>query len=205
MTRKKKKVEQAAEAPEQPVEAGRGTEAEEVAEAVEPGSEAPGEAEEAPEPELTVEQRLTLERDDYKDRWLRAVAEQDNVRKRSRREVGDARRFAVVELMRELLEVLDNFERAAASAAANGGDDEGARRLRSGLELIHDRFREILDGRGLEPVPAEKGQAFDPAIHEAVMRLESEDVAPGEIVDVAQKGYRLDDIVLRPARVVVAQ
>jgi len=164
------------------------------------GSDAEPDAE-APD----AEERLARERDDYKDRWLRAVAEQENVRKRTRREVGDARRFAVADLLRELLEVLDNFERAAASASAM---EEGAAEsdaLRSGFELIHGRFREILEGRGVTTVPAEKGQAFDPAIHEAVLRVESEDVASGEIVDVAQTGYKLDDLVLRPARVVVAQ
>ena len=159
----------------------------------------------AVEEELSPEALLIRERDDFKDRWLRAVAEQDNVRKRARREVGDAYRFAVVDLVRELLEVLDNFERAAASAAADDENDEESKGLRSGFELIHGRFHAILTGRGLEPVPAEKGQSFDPAIHEAVMRIECDDVASGEIVDVAQTGYRLDDLVLRPARVVVAQ
>ncbi len=189
---KKKKVEPETEAPEQAVEAEA---PEEVVE--------PDEAADAPEPEPDPLEVLTGERDDFKDRWLRAVAEQDNVRKRARREVSDARRFAVVEMLRELLEVLDNFERAAASA--DGDADGGAKALRSGLDLIHGRFREILKARGLEVVPAEKGQAFDPAIHEAVMRIESEDVASDEIVEVAQKGYRLEDLVLRPARVVVAQ
>ncbi len=196
---KKKKAEQENEAPEQRVEAEVQVEAEEAAESRAEDEDA------APAEELDVEASLISERDDFKDRWLRAVAEQDNVRKRARREVGDAHRFAVANLVREMLEVLDNFERAAASATANGASDDGSQALRSGLELIHGRFREILVGRGLEPVPAEKGQPFDPAIHEAVMRVESEDVASGEIVEVAQQGYRLNDLVLRPARVVVAQ
>lgn len=172
------------------------------------------EDEAAPEeaPEVDVEDEpdpetlLARERDDYKDRWLRAVAETDNVRKRARRETVDARRFATADLMRDLLEVLDNFERAAASADDADGDGNGGdEALRSGLDLIRTRFREILAARGLEPVPAEPGQDFDPNIHEAVMRAESEDVASGAIVEVAQTGYRLDDLVLRPARVVVAQ
>lgn len=154
-------------------------------------------ADEMPDPEVL----LVRERDDYKDKWLRAAAEQDNIRKRARREVADARRFAAADLVRDLLEVLDNFERAIASAAGN--DDDSA--LRSGLDLIHGRFRAILVARGLEPVPAETGQEFDPNIHEAVMRIESADVVSGAIVEVAQTGYRLDDLVLRPARVVVAE
>jgi len=164
----------------------------------EPGAEAEAET-------PSAETVLARERDDFKDRWLRAVAEQENVRKRTRREVGDARRFAVADLLRDLLEVLDNFERAAASAAALEDGDGERNGLHSGFELIHGRFREILEGRGVTVVPAEPGQTFDPAIHEAVLRVESEDVASGEIVDVAQTGYEYDDLVLRPARVVVAQ
>ncbi len=175
-----------------------------VEEAVtDPDEDAASETGSVTEPEPDPEVLLARERDEFKDKWLRAVAETDNVRKRARRETVDARRFATADLMREMLEVLDNFERAAASADddADGGDDA----LRSGLELIHNRFREILAARGLEPVPAEPGQDFDPNIHEAVMRAESEDVPSGAIVEVAQIGYRLDDLVLRPARVVVAQ
>jgi len=195
MSEKKKaehETETSGQAPEQAAED------EALDEAVEPDETA-----DAPEHEPDPLDVLTGERDDFKDRWLRAVAEQDNVRKRARREVSDARRFAVVDMLRDLLEVLDNFERAAASAADDEAED--AKGLRSGLDLIHGRFHEILKGRGLVPVPAEKGQAFDPAIHEAVMRIESDDVETGGIVEVAQKGYRLEDIVLRPARVVVAQ
>ena len=159
------------------------------------------EPEEVPDPlEL-----LAAERDEFKDKWLRAVAEQDNVRKRARRETTDARRFAVADLMRDLLEVLDNFERATASAEGAEEDDARAGALRSGLDLIHGRFREILVARGLEPVPAETGQVFDPNIHEAVMRMESAEVDSGAVVEVAQPGYRLDDLVIRPARVVVAE
>lgn len=167
-----------------------------------PEEEAPEvEPEEAPDPlEL-----LAAERDAFKDKWLRAVAEQDNVRKRARRETTDARRFAVADLMRDLLEVLDNFERATASAEGAEEDEARAGALRSGLDLIHGRFREILVARGLEPVPAETGQVFDPNIHEAVMRMESAEVDSGAVVEVAQSGYRLDDLVLRPARVVVAE
>ncbi|MBC8423520.1 nucleotide exchange factor GrpE [bacterium] len=189
---KNKKAEHETEAPAQAAQD------EALDEAVEPDETA-----DTPEPEPDPLDVLTGERDDFKDRWLRAVAEQDNVRKRARREVSDANRFAVIDLLRDLLEVLDNFERAAASAA--GDEAAEARGLRSGFDLIHGRFQEILTGRGLETVPAETGQPFDPAIHEAVMRIESDDVDSGGIVEVAQKGYRLEDLVLRPARVVVAQ
>jgi molecular chaperone GrpE len=170
------------------------------------------EADEGAEPELVEpveildpEEVLTRERDDFKDKWLRAVAEQDNVRKRARREVVDTRRFAVADVLRDLLDVLDNFERAAASVTEESDEGATLKSIRSGFDLIHSRFREILVARGLEAVPAETGQEFDPNIHEAVMRMESEDVESGAIVEVAQTGYKLNDLVLRPARVVVAQ
>ncbi|MBC8426889.1 nucleotide exchange factor GrpE [bacterium] len=180
------------------------------AEAVEPDTvdtvEEPDEPEPVePEVILDPEEVLTRERDDYKDKWLRAVAEQDNVRKRARREVVDARRFAVADVLRDLLDVLDNFERATASVTDEGDDGANLKSIRSGLEMIHNRFKEILSARGVEAVPAETGQEFDPNIHEAVMRMESEDVESGAIVEVAQTGYKLNDLVLRPARVVVAQ
>ncbi len=158
-----------------------------------------------PEEELDPEEILTRERDEYKDKWLRAVAEQDNVRKRSRRDVADVRRFTEADIVRDLLDVLDNFERAAASVTDKDDETANVKSIRSGMDLIHNRFREILVARGLEPVPAEKGQDFDPNIHEAVMRMESEDVASGAVIEVAQTGYKLGDLVLRPARVVVAQ
>jgi len=197
---KKKKSDKDHEQEDQAVE-------QEVVDTVEELDESESVETEPAEPEeiLDPEEVLTRERDDYKDKWLRAVAEQDNVRKRARREVVDARRFAVADVVRDLLDVLDNFERAAASVTEEGDDSANVQSIRSGFDLIHSRFREILGARGLEAVPAETGQEFDPNIHEAVMRMESEDVESGAIVEVAQTGYKLNDLVLRPARVVVAQ
>lgn len=145
---------------------------------------------------------LARERDDYKNKWLRAHAELDNVRKRARREIAEAQTFAVADVLRDLLDVLDNFERAAGAAAAATGDAEA---IRSGVGLIHGRLREILGARGLVPIPTAKGDPFDPGIHEAVMQMEGEGVEPGAVLEVAQTGYRLGDLVLRPSRVVVAR
>jgi molecular chaperone GrpE len=146
---------------------------------------------------------LARERDDYKDKWLRAHAELDNVRKRARREIAEAQTFAVADVLRDLLDVLDNFERAAgAAAAAPAGDAEA---IRSGVGLIHGRLREILGARGLTPIPTAKGDPFDPGIHEAVMQMDGEGVESGAVLEVAQAGYRLGDLVLRPCRVVVAR
>jgi molecular chaperone GrpE len=162
-------------------------------------------AAEAGQPEPDPLAVLAAERDDYKDKWLRAHAETENVRKRSRREVVDAAAFARADVIRDLLEVLDNFDRATASLDAADDESAGLEAVRSGLTLVHESLRETLRRRGLEPVPAETGQTFDPELHEAVMQMESDTVESGAIVDVAQVGYRLGDLVLRPSRVVVAQ
>jgi molecular chaperone GrpE len=146
---------------------------------------------------------LARERDDYKDKWLRAHAELDNVRKRARREIAEAQTFAVADVLRDLLDVLDNFERAAGAAAAAAGGDAEA--IRSGVGLIHGRLREILAARGLVSIPTQKGDPFDPGIHEAVMQMEGDGAEPGSVLEVAQTGYRLGDLVLRPSRVVVAR
>ncbi len=154
--------------------------------------------------EMTRElETVTAELESLRDRWLRAVAEQENLRKRTQREVTDARRFAQADLMRDLLEVLDNFERAAASVE----DQELPEQMRSfkeGMDLIRRHLWEVLAARGLERIEAGPGVRFDPSVHEAVMQTESAEHEQGAIVEVVQAGYRLGDLVVRPSRVVVA-
>jgi molecular chaperone GrpE len=157
-----------------------------------------------PEAELSLEEQLRRERDDYQDRWLRAMAELDNYRKRSRRELEDVRRFAVADFLRSLLEVLDNFERALQVLDGQVAAEGNAEGLRQGVELIHQRFQEILRDGGLSQIEAE-GIEFDPALHEAIQQVEQEGVPAGTIVGVVQPGYKLHDLVLRPSRVIVAK
>jgi molecular chaperone GrpE len=152
-------------------------------------------------PAPTPEEELARERDDYKDRWMRAVAEQDNLRKRTRRDVVEARLFATADVMRDLLEVLDNFDRAL-----DGDPDEnGDAAFRKGVEMIRDRLRETLERRNLKRIEVAVGDEFDPRLHEAVAQVPGGDAASGSVLEVAQAGYRLDDMILRPARVIVAQ
>lgn len=157
-----------------------------------------GEAQEGPSP-LEI---LRNECDDLKEKWLRAVAEMDNVRKRSRREVADSRRFAQAEVLRAFLEVQDNFERALQSM--NGGDDTAAGKgLRDGVELIFQNYRRILKDQGVLAIEA-LDQEFDPAVHEAVGQFEREGVEPGKVIEIVQQGFRLGDMVLRPTRVIIS-
>ena len=153
-------------------------------------------------------EQVTAELESLRDKWLRSVAEQENLRKRTAREVVDARRFAQADLMRDLLEVMDNFERAASSLEQTDGNGEewpeSARRYREGVDLIRQHLWDVLAARGLSRIDAEPGTEFDPSYHEAVMQVPSEEHPAGTIVEVVQAGYRLGDLVVRPSRVVVA-
>jgi molecular chaperone GrpE len=135
------------------------------------------------------------------DRYLRALADFDNFRRRTAREREDWRRQAQEELLREILPVLDNFDRALAAAPASPAEDAGS--IRAGVELIHRDFLNALERLGVRPFSA-VGEPFDPQRHEAVARVEQEDVADHTVVGETQRGYLFRDRVLRPARVVVA-
>jgi len=189
--------------PENETETTSGPEAVEETDAVEAGTAAEsGDDDNIVEmPVLSPEEELTRERDDYKDRWMRAVAEQDNLRKRTRRDVVEARRFATADVMRDLLEVMDNFDRALSADPDENGDAV----FRQGVELIRDRLRETLERRNLKRIEVAVGDEFDPRLHEAVAQVPGGDAAEGSVLEIAQAGYRLDDMILRPARVIVAQ
>ena len=154
----------------------------------------------APEASVSSElDDLQRERDDYKDRWLRKSAEFDNYRRRierERREQGDQ---AVVDLLQELLLVADDFDRALTVDAGEGG---GA--YRKGVELIHGKLNDLLRKYGVKPFEA-LGYDFDPNIHQAVMHEVSPEHREGEVIGELQKGYLMNDRLLRPAMVKVAK
>ena len=176
----------------------------------EDGSDTPDSAEapdmpEVPDPpEPTLEERLEAERGEFEDRWLRAVAELDNLRKRTRREVADSRRFAVADLLRQFLEIQDDLLRALSSLSVGDEVSDTVRDFQAGFELIAQRFGTLLKERGVRKIEAE-GLEFDPQHHEAVAQIEQDGVPAGQIIEVVQEGYQLDDFVLRPARVIVAK
>jgi molecular chaperone GrpE len=133
------------------------------------------------------------------DRYLRTLAEFENFRRRTGREREEWRRQAQEELLREILPVLDNFDRALAAPPAGEAD----RGFRTGVELIHRNFLAALERVGVRPFVA-VGQPFDPTRHEAVARTERRDVDDQTVVSEALRGYLYHDRVLRPAQVVVA-
>jgi molecular chaperone GrpE len=138
---------------------------------------------------------------DYKDQYLRAMAELDNVRKRARRDVGAAESRGIAKLARELLPALDNFARALDAAESQPENQD--HHLTDGIRLVQTELLSALARVGIEP-DSPKGETFDPHRHEALAQQPVEGAASGTIVEVYSQGYRFGEDVLRPAKVVVA-
>ena len=141
---------------------------------------------------------LERERDEYLDSLQRLKAEFDNYRKRTEREQSQRAANSAARLVKELLPVLDDLERALEAAT----EHEEAK-LEEGVRLVHRALLGILQREGVAEIETEG--AFDPHVHEALLAQPVEDAEPGSVVQVLQKGYRLGNRVLRPARVVVAE
>lgn len=146
--------------------------------------------------------RVSAERDEYLDQLQRTRADFDNYRKRVERERPMLAEAGVRDLVGELLPVLDNLERALEALVAAG--DQGAQGIVAGVEMVKQQLGALLVGRGVEEIPAE-GEAFDPTVHEAVQGVPSPEHPEGTVVAVVERGYRMSDTVIRPARVVVSQ
>lgn len=140
---------------------------------------------------------LKKEVEEYKDKYLRTVAEMDNMRKRVEREKSEFYQYSLAEFLKELLVVLDNFERALETESE--GSDEA---FREGMKAIHRQYLDLLMKKGVKPVEI-KDKKFDPNLHQAFMTEESEDVEEPEVGEEFQKGYALHNRLLRPALVKV--
>lgn len=132
-------------------------------------------------------------------RVLRTHAELENYRKRSNRYLEEERRYAALPLMRDLLPVIDNLERAIQSADQEGG----SARLVEGVKMVAQFLNMVLERHHCRRMEAQ-GAVFDPHVHEAIVQLPSEQVPPGTVLEVTQNGYLLHDRVVRPAQVVVS-
>lgn len=139
---------------------------------------------------------------DYKDLYVRAAAETDNVRKRARRDVEVAHGRGMAKLAKELLPALDNLERALAATEAQDTDPD--HELTKGIRLVQQELVGALARVGIVQ-DAPKGDVFDPHRHEAIAQMPVEGVAAGTITEVYSAGYLLGEDVLRAAKVVVAQ
>jgi len=156
------------------------------------------------EPRLEEQQEVVEEPDAEEsapapdDSYLRLAADFDNYRKRVAREHAELTSRANERLVNELLPVLDDLERALEAAA----EHEEAK-LEEGVQLVHRSLASLLERHGLTEIPTEG--AFDPHVHEALLAQPADGAEEGSVLQVLQKGYRLGDKVLRPARVIVAE
>ena len=158
-----------------------------------PQQEQPAQEETQPDPL----EELRRERDTLQDRLLRTAAEFDNYRKRMDRERRDLAEYTAGEVMKELLPIIDNLERALQASAP---DDP----LRKGVELTQRQMLDMLRKRGVTPIEA-LGADFDPNFHQAVIHEESTEHREGEVMEELQRGYVVGDRLLRPAMVKVAK
>ena len=146
---------------------------------------------------LTAERdQLAAEKADLKDRLLRTLADFDNFRRRAERDRSEYVQFAAMEMVRDLIPILDDFRRAMQVEIA---DKEYAK----GIELIDQRLFEALKKAGLEPIEA-AGKPFDPNLHQAVVRVQSEEFPDQTVLEEFQSGYNFKGKLLRPAMVKVA-
>ena len=141
--------------------------------------------------------RAQRERDEYLDLARRTQADFENYRKRAAREAAAAGERAKSGLVRELLPIVDNLERALTSAA------DGEQHLAEGVRLVHSELVAVLERNGVEQFDP-KGDKFDPTDHEALTVRPEEGTEPGFVIETVEKGYRSGETVLRPARVVVS-
>lgn len=140
---------------------------------------------------------LRAENEKLRDQFLRSRADFENFRRRMEKEKVEFRRHAVADTLRDLLPVVDNFERALSVSTASVED------FRTGIEMIARQLSDVLERAGLQAIdPA--GEPFDPLFHEAIARVETDEAEPNSVFDVMQKGYMLHERLLRPAMVRVA-
>ncbi len=156
------------------------------------------------EAELTdLRQQLVAKEGEAKDnydRFVRQTAELDNFKKRASREREDGIRFANEVLIKDLLPIVDNLERAVAHASGGGN----GKPLVEGVEMVLKGFLDVLSKHGVSQIVA-LGQSFDPAKHEAMAQLDSESHAPNSVIDEHQRGYFYRERLLRPALVTIAK
>lgn len=160
----------------------------------------------APPGEQSPEQLLEAARaeiDKFRESYLLAAAEAENIRKRAQNEMAQARKFAIERFANELLSVRDSLELASATEI-NSEDNDALDKMRQGLELTLKQLDTVFEKFDISVVDP-KGEKFNPDHHQAMTMVEHAELAPNHVVDVMQKGYLLNDRLLRPAMVVVSK
>lgn len=175
-----------------------------VEENLESQAESGAQASQTPEGDFEVLTRLMKENEELKDKLLRAAAEMENLRRRTARDVHDARAYSIANFARDMLSVSDNLRRAieAVPADARSGDG-GLAALAEGVEMTERAMLAALERHGVKKL-APEGEKFDPNFHQAMFEIPNPDVPAGTVLHVVQPGYSIGDRVLRPAMVGVA-
>ena len=149
---------------------------------------------------------LAKEVADYKDKLLRSLADMENLRRRTDREVADARAYGVSSLARDIAGVADNMRRALAAFGESAAVIEGpVKALVEGVELIERELLKVLEKHGVKKFDPQQGVKFDPNLHQAIFEVPDANVASGSIAQVIQPGYMIGERVLRPAMVGVSK
>jgi molecular chaperone GrpE len=151
-----------------------------------------------------LQDEIELKSREYNDlynKYLMVVADFDNYKKRVAKEKADVVTYGNEELIKELLYVLDNLERALEHSES--AEETGP--IVEGIKLVHKQFLSALEKFGVRPIKASRGERFDPKLHQAIEHIESDEIAPGLIVSEMLKGYMLKDRLLRPSLVVVSK
>jgi molecular chaperone GrpE len=162
------------------------------------------ETEEETDPLQKLMQEIVVAKEEAGKNWdlyLRERADLENARKRHQRDREEAIRFANDRLLREMIPVLDNLERAVGHAEQGDTDNQG---LLEGVNMTINQFRKVLEDFGVKPINA-LGEDFDPNLHQAMGQVETTDQLPNTVISEFQKGYLLNDRLLRPSLVMVAR
>ena len=170
---------------------------------------APLDSETAAAPELVPAQQGTAALEaaaEFKDKLLRTLAEMENLRKRTEREVADARLYGIASFAREVLAVADNMHRAldAIGPELREHANPQVKSFIEGVELTERELMKALEKSGVQKF-SPQGEKFDPNVHQAMFELETAEAPPGHVAQVIQAGYMIGDRVLRPAMVAVAK
>ena len=180
-----------------------------------PGDAAPDQASEAPKPEDAQEaqkiselvETLARESAENKDKLLRALAEMENLRRRTEREVAESRIYGVATFARDILTIADNMDRALQTlrAALKENADAGVKVLLDGVELTERELLKVLEKHGVRKFEPEPREKFDPNLHQAMYEVQDPSLPSGTVAQVVQAGYMIGDRMLRPALVAVAK
>ena len=193
----KKKDEQKLEEMQQEINAANADEADEAEEAASESAERENEETQEPQDEAAAQiEKLTAELKEKEDRVLRLQADFENFRRRTSKEKEELSAVVTQGMLKDMLPLLDNFERAMAAETKDG------EAFQKGVEMIFTQFTEILKKNGLEHIEVE-GQKFDPNFHQAVMRVQNADMEDDDIAQELQKGYMVKGRVIRPSMVQV--